>query len=183
MSKTIHIDVFNPASINKAIQEIEAYKKWVQAKAAMLQERVATYIASYAGPIFNNSIGDDTFKIKQGSETTPEGPRIGDVAVYVENEGNVTLVIAQGKDAVFMEFGAGVLYNGAVGSSPNPWGGDLGYTIGSYGPNGAKQTWAYKGSDGQIHLTHGTPASMPMYRATQAAINDIARIAKEVFSL
>ena len=183
MSKTIQLDVFNPASIQAAIREIEAYKKWVEAKTAELQERVATYIANSAGPIFNNSIADDTFKVVHGKkETVPESARIGNVQVYIENDGNATLVIASGKDAVFMEFGAGVLYNGAVGTSPNPLGAALGLTIGSYGPNGAKYTWGFRGEDGQIHLTHGVPASMPLYRATMAMVNDLAQIAREVFS-
>ena len=182
MSKTITVDVFDTASIQAAIRQLENYKRWVQGKAAELQERVATFIANNARQIFNNSIADDTFKIVDGSETTAEGPKIGNVSVFVENDGNVTLVIAQGKDAIFMEFGAGVLYNGAVGSSPNPLGSGLGYTIGSYGPNGAKYTWAFKGEDGQIHLTHGVPATMPMYRSMMAVVDNIEQIAREVFS-
>ena len=82
-----------------------------------------------------------------------------------------------------MEFGAGVYYNGAVGSSPNPLGTELGFTIGSYGlGNGRKEVWGYTGEDGQIHLTHGAPASMPLYKAVQSVSRDIVRIAREVFS-
>jgi hypothetical protein len=82
-----------------------------------------------------------------------------------------------------MEFGAGVYYNGAVGSSPNPLGTDLGFTIGSYGKgNGRKEVWGYCGEDGEIHLTHGAPSSMPLYKAVQSVLRDIARIAREVFS-
>jgi hypothetical protein len=82
-----------------------------------------------------------------------------------------------------MEFGAGVYYNGAVGSSPNPLGTGLGFTIGSYGKgNGRKEVWGYRGEDGEIHLTHGAPASMPLYKAVQSVSRDIARIAREVFA-
>jgi hypothetical protein len=105
------------------------------------------------------------------------------VDVVVEDNGNMTLVIANGTDAVFMEFGAGVYYNGAVGSSPNPLGAALGFTIGSYGfGQGKKEVWGYMGEDGRLHLTHGTPASMPLYRALQSVVNDIEQIAREVFS-
>jgi hypothetical protein len=59
----------------------------------------------------------------------------------------------------------------------------LGYTIGSYGNgNGAKAVWGFKGEDGTLHLTHGVPASMPLYRALQSVVNDIEQIAREVFS-
>ena len=174
MSRTITIDIFNPASIDAAVKEIRDYADWVKRKTDELRERVAYFIAKDASAVFNTAVADDLIG---------EGAVIGSVNVVVENNGNMTLVIANGEDAVFMEFGAGVYYNGAVGSSPNPLGTELGFTIGSYGKgNGRKEVWGYRGEDGQIHLTHGAPASMPLYKAVQSVSRDIARIAREVFS-
>lgn len=175
MSRTITIDVFDPASVNRAAQEIRQYAQWVQRKTDELRERVAYFIAKDASTVFNTAVADDLIG---------DGFITGSVDVVVENTNNTTtLVIANGKDAVFMEFGAGVYYNGAVGSSPNPLGTDLGYTIGSYGKgNGRKEVWGFKDADGTVHLTHGVPASMPLYRAVQSVANDIERIAREVFS-
>ena len=173
MSRTIHIDIFDPASIDAAVREIREYSEWVQRKTEELRQRVAYFIAKDASAVFNSAVADDLIG---------EGAVIGSVDVVVEDNGNMTLVIANGEDAVFMEFGAGVYYNGSVGSSPNPLGAGLGYTIGSYGKgNGAKNVWGFKGSDGQLHLTHGVPASMPMYKAMMAVVNDIEQIAREVF--
>lgn len=175
MSRTITFDVFDPASVNRAAQEIRQYAQWVQRKTDELRERVAYFIAKDASAVFNTAVADDLIG---------EGFITGSVDVVVENTNNTTtLVIANGKDAVFMEFGAGVYYNGAVGSSPNPLGTDLGYTIGSYGKgNGRKEVWGFKDADGTVHLTHGVPASMPLYKAVQSVSNDIERIAREVFS-
>lgn len=175
MSRTITIDVFNPASIDAAVREIREYSKWVQRKTDELRERIAYFIAKDASAVFNTAVVDDLIG---------EGAVTGGVNVVVENQGNnMTVVIANGKDAVFMEFGAGVYYNGSVGSSPNPLGTELGFTIGSYGKgNGRKEVWGYRGEDGQIHLTHGAPASMPLYKAVQSVSRDIARIAREVFA-
>ena len=174
MNKTITIDVFDPTSIDAAVQEIKAYSQWVQRKTDELRERIAYFIAKDASAVFNTAVAEDDMR---------EGVIIGNVEVSVEPQGdNTTVIIASGKDAVFMEFGAGVYYNGAVGSSPNPLGAGLGFTIGSYGKgNGRKEVWAYDGGDGQIHLTHGTPASMPLYKAVQSVSRDIVRIAREVF--
>ena len=173
MSRTIHIDIFDPASIDAAVREIHEYSAWVQRKTEELRQRVAYFIAKDASAVFNSAVADDLIG---------EGAVIGSVNVVVEDNGNITLVIANGDDAVFIEFGAGVYYNGGVGSSPNPLGAALGYTIGSYGKgNGAKNVWGFKGSDGQLHLTHGVPASMPMYKAMMAVVNDIEQIAREVF--
>lgn len=184
MNKTITIDVFNPSSIDAAIRELREYSKRVERKTDELRRRVAELIQAQAQAVFNTAVADDTFKIVvRGGEDTPENPRIGSVDVTIEDNGNVTLIIAHGEDAVFMEFGAGVYHNGSVGSSPNPWGADLGFTIGSYGKgNGRKEVWGFRGADGEIHLTHGAPASMPLYRAVQSVSRDIVRIAREVFS-
>ena len=174
MSRTITLDIFNPASIDAAVKEIREYADWVKRKTDELRERVAYFIAKDASAVFNTAVADDLIG---------EGAVIGSVNVVVEDNGNMTLVIANGEDAVFMEFGAGVYYNGGVGSSPNPLGAALGYTIGSYGKgNGAKAVWGFKGEDGALHLTHGVPASMPLYRALQSVVNDIEQIAREVFS-
>ena len=173
MTKVIHMTL-DPASIQAAIRELNAYKKWVQDKADELRNRVAYFIAKDASAAFHAAVAEDLIG---------EGAVTGGVEVEVEDDGNLTLVIASGKDAVFMEFGAGVYNNGPVGSTPNPLGEKMGYTIGSYGKgNGAKEVWAYYGEDGEVHLTHGTPASMPMYRAMTAVVNDIVKIAREVFS-
>ena len=175
MSKTITIDIFDPASIDRAVNEIREYSRWVQRKTDELRERIAYFIAKDASAVFNTAVAEDDMR---------EGVITGNVEVSVEPQGdNTTVIIASGKDAVFMEFGAGVYYNGSVGSSPNPLGTALGFTIGSYGKgNGAKEVWGYYGDDGEIHLTHGAPASMPLYKAVQSVSRDIARIAREVFS-
>lgn len=181
MSKIINVSL-DIASINAAMQELRDYAKWVERKTAELRERVAELISNQAQATFNSSVADNGFMVINGSPV--DDTRFGEVTVTVEPQGdNTTIIIASGKDAVFMEFGAGVYYNGAVGSSPNPWGTDLGFTIGSYGKgNGRKEVWGYRGDDGEIHLTHGAPASMPLYMAVQSVSRDIARIAREVFS-
>lgn len=173
MNKVIHVSL-DSASIDAAIVELERYKERIERKTDELRERVAYFIAKDASAVFNTAVADDLIG---------EGFVTGSVEVTVEEQGdNITLVIANGKDAVFMEFGAGVYYNGAVGSSPNPLGMALGFTIGSYGKgNGRKEVWGYYGDDGQIHLTHGAPASMPLYRAVQSVRQDILSIAREVF--
>lgn len=174
MSRHIEIDVFDPSSISAAIIALDDYSRWIETRADELRERVAYFIAKDASAVFNTAVAEDDLR---------EGTITGKVEVSVQPEGdNVTLVIADGEDAIFMEFGAGVYYNGAVGGSPNPLGVNLGFTIGSYGFGlGKREVWGYTGEDGELHLTHGTPASMPLYRALQSVRQDLVQIAKEVF--
>lgn len=92
-------------------------------------------------------------------------------------------LIVSGKDLLFIEFGAGVHYNGAVGSSPHPLGASKGYTIGSYGKgNGSKDAWYYYADTGEIVKSQGTQATMPVYKAGVEMRQQMLKIAKEVFS-
>lgn len=159
-------------SVRKARIEVERYRDDLARKTELLRQRVGMAIAWTAANGFSQAIVDD---IITGDK------RYAKVDVVVNEEGDTTVILANGEDAVFVEFGAGVHHNGSVGSSPHPKGAELGFTIGSYGTNGGKEVWGfYEG--GQLMLTHGTPASMPMYRGVQQACDHIAEIAREVFS-
>lgn len=168
--------------LNETIRHLNRYRDSLKSKAEELRRRVAELIQAKAQPLFDVAIADSEIEYIEGIGMTFDDFKTSDVSVTVNDNGEVTLVVANGDDAVFMEFGAGVYFNGPEGSSPNPWGADLGFTIGSYGHHlGSREVWGYIGADGERHLTHGTPASMPMYRATMEVVQDIANIAREVF--
>lgn len=106
---------------------------------------------------------------------------MADVDVTVTDKDNVSIIIANGEDAIWVEFGAGVYHNGSAGGSPHPKGSSLGFTIGGYGKGmGKKSVWGYY-EDGDLRLTHGTPAVMPMYNAVKTVCDNISAIAREVF--
>lgn len=159
--------------INQAIRELRDYQRFVIERTEVLRNRISEYIRDHAELGFDSSIGDDFVNGQM---------RMCDVDVETDDQGNVTVVIANGRDAVFVEFGAGVYHNGAVGGSPHPLGAGLGFTIGSFGKGyGSRNVWGYRDAGGALHLTHGVPATMPMYKALMAARNDLADIAREVF--
>lgn len=176
MGNTIISLKLNDKDINRAIREVKKYKRDFIKKSNLFRKRVADEIAKLAQRRFDSSGVDDTLT---------GGLRQADVKVDVSDNGNISVVIAQGEDAVWCEFGAGVYYNGAVGSSPNPYGAKNGLTIGSYGKGHGKQSvWGYYADPGDkstLVLTHGTQATMPMYRAVQDVIPIVVRLAGEVF--
>lgn len=177
--RTISVDILDAKSIEKAVEALQDYSEFVRERAAALEENLAHILRDLAAEGFGTAISDNVFSVRDGSPI--DESKFADVKVYITNDDNRTIVMADGKDAVFVEFGAGVYHNGPVGTSPNPWGSELGYTIGSYGlGNGAKEVWGYRDADG-LHLTHGTPASMPLYKAVMAVRQDIEEIAREVF--
>lgn len=163
-------------SIDDAIKALKKYKKDLQSKCEQMRERVAEKLREKAQTGFDNALLEDIVTVGGGGYnanvivTTSPG-----------NDNDVTLVIASGEDAVWVEFGAGVYYNGSAGSSPNPYGSSLGFTIGSYGKgNGKKETWGFY-KDGELKLTHGTPAARPMFKAVETIMRDIDEIVGEVF--
>lgn len=174
MSKKVIRFGLSVKDINRAIKEVDKFKQDFRKKVDTYRKRIAEEIAVNASLNFGNSIVDDV--IKGGSSRRP------DVQVSVTERGAVSVVVADGEDAVWCEFGAGVYHNGSVGSSPNPYGNELGFTIGSYGKGyGKKQAWGYYDENGELIITRGTPATMPMYNAAQDIMRKSVEIAREVF--
>lgn len=161
--------------IDRAIKELEQYKQEIVRKTELLRAKIAERIANLAQSGFNGAVVDD---LTGGSG----GARKADVRVSIDERENVSVIIAAGEDAVWAEFGAGVYHNGSVGSSPHPKGQELGLTIGGYGKGmGKRQVWGFY-EDGELKLTHGAPATMPMYNAMKIVCDEIVAIAKEVFN-
>ena len=161
MSKKVISFGLSESEIDSAIKELESYKQDILRKCDILRERIADKV-------------DDLTKESGGA-------RKANVSVSVENGDNISVIIATGEDAVWCEFGAGIFHNGSVGSTPNPYSNNVGFAIGTYGKgNGAKKSWGFY-ENGELKITHGTPASMPMYNAVQAVAQEVEQIAREVF--
>ena len=175
MSKTIKFGL-STSEIQRAIDEVEKFKIDFQKKVDTFRKRIAEEIAEQASANFGNAVMDDVIN---GS------PRKPNVDVTFSDNGKIAVVVANGEDAVWCEFGTGVYHNGSVGTSPNPYGNDLGFTIGSYGKgHGKQQAWGYytdPESKTGLVITRGTPASMPMYNAAQEVLRKSVEIAREVF--
>lgn len=172
MKKTVISFGLYEREIDNALKELEQYKQELIQKTALLRGKLADKIAELAQSGFNGAIVDDVLK---GDVKTAQ------VTVSLSGTDDVSLVIANGEDAIWVEFGAGVYHNSSAGSSPHPEGSELGFTIGGYGKGmGKKEVWGYYEGD-ELRLTHGTPAIMPMYNAVKTVCDEIADIAREVF--
>ena len=173
MAKTVIRFKLDEKDIDRAIREVSQFKKDFLAKVDAYRKRVADELANIASLKFGSATMEHTV---MGATRKPN------VSVSVSERGNVSVVVADGEDAVWCEFGAGVYYNGSVGSSPNPYGKDIGFTIGSYGKGyGKGKAWGYYDDDGELVITRGTPASMPMYNAAKEITRKAIEIAREVF--
>ena len=182
MGKKVIKLTLNTTDINKAIRELEQYEQEFQKKVDAYRQRIAEEIEKMVSINFGGAILEDVIGTIVDNKLVPGGsPRKPEVTVDVSHDGDISIVVAKGEDAIWCEFGAGVYHNGAAGSSPHPYGKDLSLTIGSYGFGRGKQTsWGYS-KDGKVFITRGTPASMPMYNAVQDVTKRAIEIAREVF--
>lgn len=155
----------NSRSLSAALREVRSYKRWVRAKAQELTRRLAELGAREATVRFAGAQYDG----------------VKDAYVSVEPTANGYKIVAAGGSVFFIEFGAGVYYNG---TEPYPEPRPSGISgIGEYGQGKGKQdTWGYYDDAGGLVLTHGNPAAMPMYHAGRVMRQEIERVAREVFS-
>lgn len=158
-------------SIQSAIMQLENYKKTLMDKNELFVKR----LAELGIPVIDENIAS-----AQGDSDTRH-----ETYIKVNSYGDYSqaTLICEGTDLLFIEFGSGVHYNGAVGTSPHPQGEEFGYTIGSYGKGqGKNDSWIYMSESGEWVRSHGTQATMPVYKASVEIMQNIRKIAKEVFS-
>ena len=171
MSKIIKMRL-STKSIDKAIKEIKAYKDEVRLKTVQLVRALASIGLTVV----------DSNKFAEGDTDA------SNTNAYVEVEERGTTAIAHlylagmGEDVAFIEFGAGVYYNGSAGSSPNPFGQKLGLTIGSYGKgHGKENSWYYRDANKIFRVSFGTKAAMPLAKADEAIRDQFFDVARAIF--
>ena len=172
MSKVISMSL-SSKSIDQALKELKTYRDSVERREKELLEELANIGLREASVRFTNAMYDG----------------VNDSDVTLETVENGYRIVAKGKAVAFIEFGTGVYYNPTGPYYPlSKPDGIVG--IGEYGEGkGKRKTWYYKGdpgTNGEIQKngavkTHGNPAAMPMWYASEEMRNSILKIARRVF--
>jgi len=177
--KTLYCDILSQSSIKQLQKDLQTYKERINEKL----EDVVTEIAKVGLEVVEREISKASFTydekgIESGSDTEHNSQiRVTSLKGYAHAD-----LIVEGKEILFIEFGAGVYYNGSAGLSPHPKGEEFGFLIGSYGKGyGAQKVWGYYADSGELVLTHGTRATMPMYNAFLKMYEEAPKIVKKVF--
>ena len=152
------------SSIQNAINELKTYRGSLDAKTDKLLKELAYIGVKEASIRFTTAIYDG----------------VNDSSVTLESIKDGYCIKAEGKAVAFIEFGAGVYHNpGEPYPNPRP-SGIVG--IGEYGKGyGKRQAWGYRDESGELVVTHGNPAAMPMWYASEEMRNAILQKFKEVF--
>ena len=164
VAKTVIKMSLSTSSIDNAIKELKAFRDSIDRKKDKLLEELANIGVKEASVRFTTAMYDGVNDSSVTLKPTKEGYAI----------------IAEGHAVAFIEFGAGVYHNsGEPYPNPRPEG-IVG--IGEYGKGyGKRQAWGFKNEADELVITHGNPAAMPMWCASEEMRNKIAKIAQEVF--
>ena len=176
--RKININVTSVKSIEDAIKQVEKY-----------QLEVALKNKEFVRALTKKGIEEAGKHLEFKGDSTP--PTIATQNPHVlmgKTEGQMSASIRlKGEDVAFVEFGAGIHYNTPVGTSPNPYGVELGYTIGSYSDSGngysqgQNDFWEYTDDNGIMVVSYGTEAAMPLFHASEKVKQEYAEVAKSVF--
>jgi hypothetical protein len=154
----------NTSSVGKAIAELKSFRDSIDAKTDELLKELA-------------NIG---LKEAQVRFTTAMYDGVNDSEVTLKTIENGYQIVAEGHAVAFIEFGAGVYYN-PTEPYPNPRPDGI-VGIGEYGKGyGKRQAWGFKNESDELVITHGNPAAMPMWYASEEMRNSILQIARRVF--
>ena len=163
MAKVIKMGL-STKSINDAIKELKAFRDSLEGKKDKLLKELGEIGVREASVRFTTAMYDG----------------VNDSEVSLERTNDGYAIVAKGKAVAFIEFGAGVYHNG---SEPYPDPRPAGIVgIGEYGKGyGKRNTWVYRDDAGDKVFTHGNPAAMPMWYASEEMRSQIETIARRVF--
>ena len=166
MKHTITVPL-SEQGIDRLIKKVDEYERWLKRKTDQLASELAALGATSASIGFAQSLYD--------------GPKDFQISVEQRGEGHY-VVKANGESVLFIEFGSGVTMGGG-----HPEAAEHGMGPGTYpippgkghwnDPNG----WWIPKDKGGGH-TYGNPPNAPMYSAVRNLEQELARIAREVFS-
>lgn len=159
--------VLSQQSINSLLKEINAYKTSLTSKVEQFCLELSKVGVNAAYSILNTD------------------PRVGGSTVtYTRESGSEYLVVAQGDQVAFIEFGVGVV--GEAGGYPSE------KLIGGWQYNAMWSPWAhdtddpdrwyYYDEDGELNNTKGTLPVGFMNNASEQMRQNVNRIARQVFA-
>lgn len=167
----MNIDInLSKKSINDAIRKLTLYRDNLANKNVEFCRR----LAEIGIPVIEANIA--------ASQGDSDKEYVKDVKVIEADDTHAVVALKlSGTDILFIEFGAGIHYN--IGNN-HPKAKEFGYGVGTYpGQTHAINPgwWWYIGDDGYLHFSVGTEATMPMLKASHEIMENIRKIAREVY--
>jgi len=149
--------------INRAIRELEQYKKELNRKTSLLIEALT-----------DRGVEIAKAQIRElGAVYT--GELESSISGYFSPSTGVGIIKAGAPYAVYVEFGTGIVGAGSPHPAPAGWR----YDVNNHGEKG---WWYFNDRDQKWHWTKGIESRPFMYNTVQILERECMRIAKEVFA-
>ena len=158
------INPYDKSSIDRAIKQLKAYEREFEAKEREFVKRLAEIGLTVARTGFQLADYDGQ----------------NDVVVTMNQSGSQATIVASGETVGFIEFGTGVLnpeWSGSTATGYKP------PKHGTYGKGkGANpKGWYFTAGPGASQHTYGNPPAEAMLTARDAMIEQVTKIAREVW--
>ena len=176
----LKVSLFKKGDIDRAIKEIEKYQKSLVDKSERFCRRLAEIGVMVAKATLTTGQGDSSRDAAFDISFTADG-EIVECTLSVTGETRVTEDGRVFNTIFAWEFGSGIYYNNG---NINPHAHELGMGVGTF-PNqkfAFSDHWWYRDDNGNLRMSQGTQATMPMYRASLEMMQNIETIAREVYS-
>ena len=162
----ININLNKNGSLSDAIKQLKAYREDINNKLDELIRVLANDGVVVAKAWLGATQGDSSRAA---------------VGLEIDSSGNIhtAMISLSGADALFIEFGAGIYYNG----SDPPHAAEFGYGVGTYpGQTHAfDRGWWYTDESGHSNYSHGTEGTAPIYHAAENIRNTAIKKAISIF--
>lgn len=171
--KKITVNIFDPKSIDKAIKQLNDYKKEVETKTTELAQRLAT-------------LGAEIVRMKIVElGVVDKGDLLSSVGGYFSPLLNAGFVMVTSDHAAFVEFGTGIVGNTNPHSNAEylakaSWKYMVGEKI--FTTKDGKVGWVYPTDDGGYRFTEGMPSRPFMYETALELERQFVQIARGVFA-
>lgn len=188
MSTKISFNAFSLGDIQRAKQQIIAYRKNLIAKCERFVKELANRGILVAQENVDEEFGQlimfsvETDPNQYGCKAVMFGTNTGVIKSRWQGVGGITIE-ADVSPLLMAEFGSGL----RAQRSSNEWASRLGYGTGTFpdqthawDPNG----WWYKATEedgGEWHHSYGVYATMPMWHALDEMKEQVVEVAREVF--
>ena len=170
--KNIQVNILDPKSVDKAIKELNAYKKEVETKTVALAQRLT-------------DLGAEIVRMKIVSMGAYDsGELLSGVDGYFSPSLNAGFIRVTSDHVAFVEFGTGVVGDGTYTNGEYLSKASWGYATGSkiFTTQDGRVGWIYPTDDGGFRFTEGMKSRPFMYETALELERQYMQIAKEVFA-
>lgn len=166
MPLNISVDILSPSSIARAIDSLEAYRKGLKEKARLIVERLSVIGAVNASMGFSRAVYN--------------GQNDAHISTRWIN-GTTVSIDAQGSTVLFIEFGSGITYGYGHPDATEHSMGPGTYPSEKHLWNNPKGWW-FTNENGESQHSYGNPPNAPMYHTRKEILQEVSRVAREVFA-